>query len=83
MVHNKLKPKKGVLPPDITYIAGEHVPPVWNCYPWDACAYGRDIVQHEALARQCEGECPERLKLCIAAVVGAAVALCAVRVLRR
>ena len=27
VVHNKLKPKKGELPADIVYIAGEHVPP--------------------------------------------------------
>ena len=56
VVHNKLKPKKGVLPDDITYIAGEDVPNVWNCYPWDAAAYGRDIYAHEDLARQCAGE---------------------------
>lgn len=31
VVHNKLKPKKGSLPPDVTYIAGEHVPNAWNC----------------------------------------------------
>jgi hypothetical protein len=55
-VHNKLKPKKGVLPDDVTYIVGENVPNVWNCYPWDAHAYGRDIDAHEALARGCAGE---------------------------
>jgi hypothetical protein len=52
-VHNKKKPKKGSLPDDVTYIAGEDVPNVWNCYPWDAKAYGRDIYAHEELARQC------------------------------
>lgn len=31
VVHNKLKEKKGVLPDDVTYIAGEHVPNAWNC----------------------------------------------------
>ena len=56
VVHNKLKPKKGVLPDDITYIAGEDVPNAWNCYPWDARAYGRDIYAHEELARECAGE---------------------------
>ena len=56
VVHNKLKPKKGVLPADVTYIAGEDVPNAWNCYPWDAAAYGRDIYAHEELARQCAGE---------------------------
>ena len=52
----KLKPKKGELPADITYIAGEHVPPAWNCYPWDAQAYGRDVFAHEALARRFASE---------------------------
>ena len=56
VVHNKLKPKDAELPPGITYIAGEEVPDRWNCYPWDAAAYGRDIYAHEALARQCAGE---------------------------
>ena len=57
-MRNKLKAKKGTLPDDVTYIAGEHVPDAWNCYPWDAKAYGRDIHAHEALARQCSGEEP-------------------------
>lgn len=52
VVHNKLKPKEAELPPNITYIAGEDVPDKWNCYPWDAAAYGRDIYAHEALAAQ-------------------------------
>ena len=26
----------GILPEDVTYIAGEHVADAWNCYPWDA-----------------------------------------------
>lgn len=82
VVHNKLKPKKGELPPDVTYIAGEDVPPAWNCYPWDSQAYGRDIYEHEALARQCSGEWSERVKLCAAAVVGGA-AMLALLALRR
>jgi len=53
VVHNKLKPKRGVLPDDVLYIAGENVRDVWNCYPWDA---GIDIVEHELLARRCAGE---------------------------
>lgn len=73
VVHNKLKPKKGVLPEDITYIAGEYVPNCWNCYPWDAEAYGRDVYAHEALARQCAGEMSERSKLLWAALAGSAV----------
>jgi len=36
VVHNKLKLKVGILPPNVTYIAGEDVPNAWNCYPWDA-----------------------------------------------
>ena len=36
--------------------AGAHVPDRWNCYPWDAAAYGRDIVAHEKLAKVCGGE---------------------------
>ena len=53
VVHNKLKDKKGVLPDDVAYYAGENVPDKWNCYPWDAAAYGRSIDSHETLARQC------------------------------
>jgi len=53
VVHNKLKPKRGVLPDDVLYIAGENVRDVWNCYPWDA---GIDIVEHELLARRCADE---------------------------
>lgn len=26
---------------------------MWNCYPWDAEAYGHTIKEHEALARTC------------------------------
>ena len=74
VVHNKLKPKKGTLPPDVTYIAGEHVPNAWNCYPWDAKAYGRDIYEHEKLARQCAGErgLPSWAMMAAAAAAGGA-----------
>ena len=34
-------------------MAAEDVPNLWNCYPWDAAAYGHTIEEHEALARQC------------------------------
>lgn len=54
VVHNKLKPKKGTIPEGVQYFAGEDVPDKWNCYPWDAAAYGRSIFEHEELARQCE-----------------------------
>lgn len=77
VVHNKLKPKKGVLPPDVTYIAGEDVPNAWNCYPWDAEAYGRDIYAHEVLARQCAGVWSDQARLAAAAVAGAAAVLAA------
>ena len=56
VVHNKLKPKEGSLPPNVEYIACEDVDDAWNCYPWDAAAYGRDIDRHEDLARACHGE---------------------------
>lgn len=78
VVHNKLKPKKGTLPPGVTYIAGEDVPNAWNCYPWDAQAYGRDIYAHEELARACAGLWSERSKLSVAALIGAAAAACLV-----
>ena len=44
------------MPEDVTYIAGENVPNAWNCYPWDAQAYGRGVYEHEELARECAGE---------------------------
>jgi hypoxanthine phosphoribosyltransferase len=53
VVHNKLKEKKGVLPDDIDYYPGENVEDNWNCYPWDAAAYGRSIDEHEDLAKLC------------------------------
>ncbi len=73
VVHNKLKPKEAELPPNITYMAGEDVPDKWNCYPWDAAAYGRDIYAHEALAAQwyilptlCPQECNAGAHTCCA-----------------
>lgn len=53
VVHNKLKPKKGTLPENVTYFAGENVEPLWNCYPWDCAAYGHTIFEHEKLALEC------------------------------
>eukprot|EP00614_Pseudopedinella_elastica_P001403 CAMPEP_0172588284 /NCGR_PEP_ID=MMETSP1068-20121228/7205_1 /TAXON_ID=35684 /ORGANISM="Pseudopedinella elastica, Strain CCMP716" /LENGTH=207 /DNA_ID=CAMNT_0013383563 /DNA_START=115 /DNA_END=739 /DNA_ORIENTATION=- len=55
VVHNKLKPKRGELPADVLYLAGEHVEDFWNCYPWDADAYGRGIEAHEELAASAPG----------------------------
>jgi hypothetical protein len=31
----------------------------WNCYPWDAAAYGLTIDEHEALATVCRGDSKE------------------------
>jgi hypoxanthine phosphoribosyltransferase len=53
VVHNKLKSKRGTLPDAVGYFAGANVPDLWNCYPWDAAAYGRSIYAHEELARLC------------------------------
>ena len=53
VVHNKVKAKRGTLPDDVLYLAGANVPDFWNCYPWDAAAYGRSIQAHEALALSC------------------------------
>ena len=40
VLHNKNKPKKGHLPPDMVeegrYLAAETVGDVWICYPWEA-----------------------------------------------
>lgn len=58
VVHNKLKDKKGTLPEGVAYFAGEDVPNMWNCYPWDAMAYNHDIDAHEDLARQCSAVNP-------------------------
>ncbi|KAI1430547.1 PRTase-like protein [Xylaria sp. CBS 124048] len=52
VLHNKDKPKKGVLPANaITgsrYIAARTVPDVWICYPWEAI----DIDEHDRLAAE-------------------------------
>lgn len=32
LVHNKLKPKNGTLPPNIPYFAGEEIPDKWCTY---------------------------------------------------
>jgi len=55
VVHNKLKEKAGVLPEGVRYFAGDDVEPKWNCYPWDAAAYGHSIWDHEELARKQKG----------------------------
>ena len=55
VVHNKDKPKKGVLPNDVLYLAGDFIPNAWCCYPWDAASYSHTIVEHEEIAKQCVG----------------------------
>ena len=55
VVHNKLKAKRASLPTDVTYIACEEVPDEWNCYPWDAAAYGLTARAHARRADVCRG----------------------------
>ena len=50
VLHNKEKPKNGVLPSNVAYFAGESFPDVWCVYPWDAL----DIEEHERKAKLCE-----------------------------
>ncbi|KIK19236.1 hypothetical protein PISMIDRAFT_158452 [Pisolithus microcarpus 441] len=48
VVHNKSKPKVGILPPNVPYFAGAEVGNVWLEYPWEAL----DIEEHDRLAAQ-------------------------------
>ena len=48
VLHEKIKAKKGILPPDIAYFSGLVTPDWWINYPWDA----DDITEHNALAAQ-------------------------------
>lgn len=44
VLHNKEKPKKGAIPPEVRhYVVGENLPDVWIVYPWDAL----DIDEHD------------------------------------
>ncbi|QRW03031.1 hypoxanthine-guanine phosphoribosyltransferase [Ceratobasidium sp. AG-Ba] len=57
VVHNKLKPKKGSLPPDVPYFAGEEIEDVWFDYPWEV----RDVYEHDRMAelgRKLQGSKP-------------------------
>jgi len=56
VVHNKLKPKDGLLPEGIVYMTGGDVEDHWIVYPWDAAAYGNTIFEHEELAKKCLNE---------------------------
>ncbi|KAI8998042.1 hypothetical protein BC832DRAFT_566714 [Gaertneriomyces semiglobifer] len=45
VVHDKRKPKRGVLPGDVEYISAVEVDDHWIVYPWDAT----DIDEHQRL----------------------------------
>ncbi|KAI0285846.1 PRTase-like protein [Russula aff. rugulosa BPL654] len=45
VVHNKLKPKLGSIPEDVSYFVGEEVEDLWLDYPWEAS----DIEEHDRL----------------------------------
>ncbi|KAI8592406.1 xanthine phosphoribosyltransferase 1 [Geranomyces variabilis] len=47
VVHDKQKPKRGVLPADVKYLAAAEVEDFWIVYPWDAV----DIADHEKKAQ--------------------------------
>ena len=72
VVHNKLKKKRASLPSDVTYIACEAVPDEWNCYPWDAAAYGLTARAHTRRADTCRGGVSW---VVVAAAAGALIAL--------
>ena len=47
VLHNKLKPKRGSMPPEVgLYLAGLDLEDRWICYPWDAA----DIDDHDRQA---------------------------------
>ncbi|EZG07630.1 hypothetical protein H106_02917 [Trichophyton rubrum CBS 735.88] len=52
VLHNKDKPKKGQLPPEMLaenrYLAAVTSGDVWICYPWEAT----DIDEHDRLAKE-------------------------------
>ncbi|MCE5255860.1 MAG: phosphoribosyltransferase [Spirochaetaceae bacterium] len=48
VLHNKQKPKKGTIPPEVTqYFVGENLGDIWVVYPWDA----QDIDEHDTMAK--------------------------------
>ena len=52
VLHNKLKEKRGSIPPEVKrYFAGLDVKDRWICYPWDALDIDAHCVAREA-ARQ-------------------------------
>lgn len=51
VLHNKRKPKRATLPPEVTrYWAGADLPDRWVAYPWDAL----DIDAHDGAAQRAE-----------------------------
>lgn len=46
VVHNKRKPKLGVIPKNVYYMAGDYIDDKWIIYPWEAV----DIDEHEMMA---------------------------------
>ncbi|RSH87678.1 hypoxanthine-guanine phosphoribosyltransferase [Apiotrichum porosum] len=46
VVHNKLKPKAGEIPSDVSYFSAVDTPDVWLAYPWEC---EDDIDEHDAL----------------------------------
>jgi hypothetical protein len=49
VLHNKLKEKRGNLPPEVRhYFSGENLEDKWICYPWDA----EDIDEHQRIANK-------------------------------
>ncbi|KAI5794361.1 hypothetical protein DFH27DRAFT_566214 [Peziza echinospora] len=56
VLHNKNKPKNGVLPESMMsqgrYLAAKTVGDVWCCYPWEAI----DIDEHDRLSAEAEKE---------------------------
>jgi hypothetical protein len=54
------------------------VPARWNCYPWDAAAYGRGIEEHEELARRCAARPARWSTGALTAAVASGVAIGAV-----
>ncbi len=47
VIHQKEKPKKGIIPSEVKrYYAGQILDDAWCCYPWDA----KDIFEHERLS---------------------------------
>lgn len=58
VVHNKMREKKGVLPPGVRYVAAAEVADHWICYPWDAAELGLTPKQYEGRVRESAGKLP-------------------------